>query len=172
MGNRKNYHYFVEGADEKCVINALKTELQCIVPGKVEEFNVIQNHFPPARIRALKTGTIVILVFDTDKGNDTVLNSNIEFLKKQYAVKDVICIPQVKNLEEELEYSCNIKNVRELTGSSSIKDFKRDILTCTNVGARLKKCGFSIDKFWSRNPVDLFENYMNDAAKIKFRMRN
>lgn len=163
----KNYQYYVEGADEKCIINALKTELQCIVPGKVEVFNVVQDHFTTARIRTLKTGTIVILVFDTDKNDVLILRKNLDFLRKQHSVKEVICIPQIHNLEEELVYSCDIKNVSDLTGSSSNKDFKRDILTCTNVGARLQKCGFSIHKFWSRNPSGHFAPFLNNSEKIK-----
>ena len=169
MAKSNNYQYFVEGADEKCIINALKTELQCIVPGNVVVFNVIQDHFTAARIRLLKAETIAILVFDTDKSDISILNSNIDFLKRQHAIKEIVCIPQISNLEEELVYSCNIKNVCDLTGSSSIKDFKRDILTCTNVGARLQKCGFSIDKFWSRQPVNAFKSFINDSEKIKLR---
>lgn len=37
------YHYFVEGNTEKRMVEILKTELQCIVPGRVQVFNVIQN---------------------------------------------------------------------------------------------------------------------------------
>lgn len=45
MDKRKNYQYYVEGDDEKCLINVLKRDLQCIASGKVEKFNAIQNKF-------------------------------------------------------------------------------------------------------------------------------
>lgn len=57
--------------------------MQCIVPGKVEVFNVVQDYFTTARIRTLKTGTIVILVFDTDKNDISILRSNLDFFWNQ-----------------------------------------------------------------------------------------
>lgn len=42
MGN-KNYHYFVEGEDEKKLLSVLKTDMQLILPGKIEHFNIIQE---------------------------------------------------------------------------------------------------------------------------------
>ena len=50
----------------------------------------------------LKMGTIVVLVFDTDAGNIDTLKENIKFLNKQKTIKKVLCITQVKNLEDEL----------------------------------------------------------------------
>ncbi|MCM1192753.1 MAG: hypothetical protein NC123_00680 [Butyrivibrio sp.] len=170
MLNRKKVRYiqyYVEGSDEKCIVNALKSQLQCIIPGKVEIFNMIQNKFTTARIRPLKSGTAIVLVFDTDKGGTDILAGNIKFLKQQQAVEEVLCIPQVDNLEDKLVYSCNIKSVRDLTGSCSVKDFKRDLLNCTNVAYRLSQCGFSIQKMWSRIPVNEFCSFPNQSDKIK-----
>lgn len=45
MGN-KNYHYFVEGEDEKKLLSVLKTDMQLILPGKIEHFNIIQEKLP------------------------------------------------------------------------------------------------------------------------------
>ena len=42
MGN-KYYHYYVEGEDDKKIVNTLKTDFQIIEPGKVDVFNVVQN---------------------------------------------------------------------------------------------------------------------------------
>lgn len=36
-------HYFVEGADEKRLLDTLKTDMRLILPGKVEKFNVVQD---------------------------------------------------------------------------------------------------------------------------------
>lgn len=164
---KTNYQYYVEGEDERCLVNALKKDLQCIQTGKVDRFNAIQECFSAVRIRALNQNTVIILVYDTDVENTSILRKNIQFLKKQKFIKDVICIPQIKKMEEELSYACNIKDVKEITHSRTIKDFKRDIISCTNLGDRLEKCGFDIDKFWSRIPVNKFSEFGNDAKKIK-----
>lgn len=42
MGN-KYYHYYVEGEDDKKIVNTLKTDFQIIESGKVDVFNVVQN---------------------------------------------------------------------------------------------------------------------------------
>lgn len=40
---REQYYYFVEGEDDRKVVNTLKTDLQWIKPGKVQVFNVIEE---------------------------------------------------------------------------------------------------------------------------------
>ena len=74
---REQYHYFVEGEDDRKVVNTLKTDLQWIKPGKVQVFNVIEEELTSLITRTLKPGTIVVLVFDTDTG------------KKEYFVKKI-----------------------------------------------------------------------------------
>lgn len=162
-----NYQYYVEGEDEKCLVQVLKTELRCIEPGKVQKLNAVQERFKIGHIRTLKADTIIVLIYDTDKEQTDILQENINFLKKQGAVKSVLCIPQIKNLEEELVYSCNMKKVGELTHSETISDFKGAIIGCSNLGARLKQCGFSVNKLWSRIPVNTFSKFGNNADKIK-----
>lgn len=39
------YHYYVEGDDEKKVVNTLKNSMQLIISGKVDVFNVIERKF-------------------------------------------------------------------------------------------------------------------------------
>lgn len=123
MGKNSIYHYYVEGEDEKSVLNTLKRDLGCIESGKIDKFNVVQNKFTIARIRPLKPGTTVILVYDTDvETNMEILRYNVTFLKKQSGIKAVLCIPQVKNLEDELVRACEIRNVEELTKSGTKSD--------------------------------------------------
>ena len=95
----KLYQYYVEGQDDEKIVKVLKTELRLIEPGKVERFNVVSEEFTTLRVMALKTGTIVVLVFDTDAGSVDILKKNIEFLERQKSIKKVLCITQVKNLE-------------------------------------------------------------------------
>ena len=161
------YQYYVEGESEKCLINALKTKLRCIVPGKVERFNVIQDIFNNSRLRSLKTGTNIILVYDTDTNDIANLRKNIAFLKKQTAIANVFCIPQVYNLEQELVFSCDIRRAGELTQCQTIKDFKRTFIACTNIDVRLKKCRFSMDRLWSRIPENNFCVFGNDSKQIR-----
>ncbi len=162
------YHYCVEGENEERIVNILKSELGCIKSGKVEVFNVVQNKFTVARARLIKENTIMVLIYDTDvTTNLGVLQQNLDFLKKQKRIKDIICIPQVKNLEDELEYACEIKKVEELTKSESRKDYKNDLKKCSNLGAKLRACKFDITKFWGRIPQNEFREFGNDAEKIK-----
>lgn len=165
----KYYHYFVEGHDEEKLINTLKTDMQCIVPGKVQVFNVVQERLTKLRIMQLKRGTVVILVFDTDSGNIQILQDNIEFLKNSGIVKTVLCITQVKNLEDELVRSCDIRKIMELTGSKSNKDYKHDLIKDGHFKQKLKKHNFDIEKFWSKTDHGMYREIANDAVKIKLK---
>lgn len=167
MKKQLNYQYYVEGEDEKCLLNTLKTDLRCIQPGKVDKFNAVQSRFTDARIRTLKPNTIIILVYDTDVDFTEILRYNIAFLNQKSAIKQVFCIPQVNALENELLRSCQIKTIQELTHSSSKANYKRDLINCTNLAARLKCCNFDISKMWTQIPLNSFFEFGNDASKIK-----
>lgn len=59
------------------------------------------------------------------------------------------------------------KYIRQLTHSTSTTDFKRDLISCSNLHTRLAKCGFDISKFWSRIPTNKFRFFGNNASFIK-----
>ena len=62
----------------KLLLNTLKLDLRCIESGKIDKCNVIQSRFTTARMRTLKTGTTVVLVYDTDvEMNTKILDENI-----------------------------------------------------------------------------------------------
>ncbi|MBQ7863259.1 MAG: hypothetical protein IJ353_02205 [Lachnospiraceae bacterium] len=168
MRKQEIYHYYVEGEDEKKLLEVLKREFGCIESGKVDKFNAVQNKFSVARIRALKPDTIVVLIYDTDveDGLD-ILQYNVDFLNQQKGIKQVVCIPQVENLEEELLRACNIKSITELTKSDSKTNYKRDLINCNNLAARLTACGFNMAKLWNRTPTNKFKRFGNEAKKIK-----
>jgi len=161
------YQYYVEGEDERKLLSVLKTEMGLIVPGKIEVFNVVQEEITAIRLMQLKKGTTVILVFDTDEGNVSVLSKNIKILSKCPEVKHVICIPQVNNLEDELIRSCNIKQIKELLGSKSNKDFKHDLIVEKNLRKKLLANGFNIHEFWNKNPENRYKGINNDANGVK-----
>lgn len=163
----KYYQYYVEGQDEEKIVQILKTELQLIEPGKVEKFNVVSEKFTKLRIMPLKMGTIVVLVFDTDVGNIDILKKNIKFLNEQKTIKKVLCITQVKNLEDELKRSCNIKEIKELTGSKSNSDFKHDLRKEKQFGSKMMKKGFDMEKFWIKTDNHIYKEIPNQAAEIK-----
>ena len=170
MGRNSTYQYYVEGDDEKHLINILKKDLRCIVSGKVDKFNAVQQTFTTARIRPLKQGTIIVLVYDTDIENVDILEKNIRFLNKQSTVKALLCIPQCSKLEDELEAACgNVTKALEITHSKGNKNFKRDLINCTNLGNRLTECAFDICRFWSKVPKNQFAQFGNDAERIKIK---
>ncbi len=162
-----NIQYFVEGEDEKKLINTLKNQLGVIESGKVQRLNVIENKISDNIIRTFKRNTIVVLVFDTDTKNTDILNSNIKKLKACKFISKVITIPQVYNLEDELVHSCNIKDITELLNSRSKKDFKSDLIHITNLDSKLKEHSFDINLFWSQQPNFPYQNISNDSKLIK-----
>lgn len=168
MRRRKDiFQYYVEGEDDKCIVNTLKSEMFCIQSGKVNVFNVVQEKFNLARIRTLKDNTIVVLIYDTDINNIQILQDNIDFLRKQKAVKEIICIPQVNNLEDELVRACSkINAVEQITRSSTKKDYKRDLIKCNNLGQRLQASGFDLNKMWKMIPTNGFKEFGNESSKI------
>lgn len=166
---RKNvlYQYFVEGDTEKKMIQILKSNMEVVVSGKVQRLNVIQEEISDSYLRTIKQGTVVILVFDTDVCHDEILRKNIKKLTSNSSVMSVIKIPQVKNLEDELVYCCNIKRITELLNSRSVSEFKSDMLKVNNLQSKLVEHSFNIERFWSRNPSQPYGDIFTESNKIK-----
>ena len=162
----KYIQYFVEGEDEEKVIDALKTGLCAIRPGKTQKINVVQNKIKNARLVALRH-TMAVLVFDTDTGNVDILNENIAILKSCSAVSKIVTIPQVPNLEGELVRSCDIKSPEEFLRSKSRNSFKSDLIRASNLASTLRNHQFDIEKFWSEAPASPFQNIENQANEVK-----
>lgn len=159
--------YYVEGDDEKKLLRVLKDELGAILPGKIQKLNVIQNKIKDTHLRVLHPGTMVVLVFDTDTGSIDMLNQNLESLHACSAVSEVVTIPQVKNLEDELVHSCDIKKVEDLLGSRSRQDFKSDLIRASNLAGKLREHKFDIGRFWCKAPGEPYQNIENQAEKVK-----
>ncbi len=163
----KYVQYYVEGEDEEKIVNVLKSELKVIRAGKVQKFNVVESELSNARLMMLKPSTMVVLVFDTDTGNSDILNSNINKLRECSAVAEVVTVPQVLNLEDELVRSCNIKNINQLLNSKSKKDYKRDLISASNLASKLFEHKFSIERFWNSSPNAPYHMVENMSKKIK-----
>ena len=163
----KYIQYYVEGEDDKAIVDTLKTDLRCIKPGKSQVLNVVTEIISPMRLRTLAPGTMVVLVFDTDAGNVDIPKENIRTLQKCNSVSEVITIPQVPKLEIELVRCCNISRIEELLNSKSEKDFKRDVIRVTNLSAKLKEHKFNIDLFWNSTAPSPYWDIPNQSAKVK-----
>jgi len=139
--------YFVEGQCEEKLFNELKRH-GLILPGKVTVFNALQSRIA-SRVTTFKSGSIIVFVFDTDKGFNDVLMNNIKAILTHVSSSKVVCLPQVENLEDELTKACSkIAGVREITKSKSTKDFKSDFISCNNLYERLLDCGFDLSRIW------------------------
>ncbi len=163
----KYIQYYVEGECEEKLINTLKSELMVVKTGKVQKLNVIENEISKARLIALRPGTMVVLIFDTDTGNVEILNKNIKKLSECSSVADVVLVPQVKNLEDELVKSCSIRHIKELLGSRSNTEFKSDFIKVTNLAKKLKDKSFDINLIWKGNPSAPYQDIINHSEKIK-----
>ena len=161
------YQYFVEGEDEKRLIEVLKTDMRLIQPGKIQVLNVVQERLTDMKLRVLSEGTILVFVFDTDAGNVDILKENIKKAKKSAQVKDVYCITQVKNIEDELVRSTDINSIEKLLGSKSKSDFKRDILRERNLKQKLEAHSFDLNKLWCKIPPTPYEFISNESNIVK-----
>ena len=104
------FQYYVEGDDEKRLIETLKTDLRLIIP---QILNVVQERLSDMNLRTLQAGTILVFVFDTDVGDPAILNENITKAKQSSNIKDVYCVPQVKNIEDELVRAMGLRNIED-----------------------------------------------------------
>lgn len=163
----KNIQYYVEGEDDKKVVDTLRLKMRLIKTGKVHVLNVIEEEIPDMRLRTLSSGTLVVLVFDTDTGKTDVLFKNLSKLSKHPSVAAIAAVPQVRNLEEELVRSCNIKKIEDLLNSKSKKDFKSDIIRISNLDAKLREHQFDISRFWASLPPGPYKAAGNQAQTIK-----
>ena len=105
--------YYVEGPCEQQLIAALKEEPKKLLPGKIKIFNVVQNLIPKSQMLSIQSGTIVVLVFDTDVSKTLNLKKNLELLARYCGRLKIVFLPQVLNLEEELVRCTDVKIVTE-----------------------------------------------------------
>lgn len=161
--------YLVEGDTEKKLVEALKTGMQKIYPGRVLKCNVTQERLKQGMFMAYGEKVSFAFIFDTDAGSSERLYENLRLIRSLPNYSGVICIPQVKNFEDELKYACNVKDVRILTNSRSTADFKRDFLRLKDISQTLFSNGFDILRMWCREPVGDYAGIKNEAYKIKKR---
>ncbi len=171
MSRNKSFVYFVEGENEKLLINSIKNKY--IESGKVRLFNPIVERIKSSHTRIYPSGTNIILVFDTDVKNEAnvrILKKNIKMLEDSNNIEKVILIPQINKFEDELICSTNIKKAIDFTNSKTESEFKSDFNKLSKPNqlvSRLEKHKFSIEKFWSRNPDGIYKEFINSSSEIK-----
>ena len=133
----------------------------------LKERPVVQERLTDLKLRVLSEGTILIFVFDTDSGNIDILNENIKKAKESSRVKKVYCITQIKNIEDELIRSTDIKRIEELLSSKSKTDFKRDFIRERNLKQKLAAHSFDLNMLWCKEPQSPFENIRNESGVVK-----
>lgn len=167
---KNNVIYFVEGKCEVTLLRALKENPQKILPGQIREFNLIQQVIPNSILMMIRPGTKVVFVFDTDVPVTQYLRSNIDLVKKTCTKVEIIFLPQVKNLEDELERCTDVSRVSDLTQSASKKDFKRDFCAKKNCRAILDRHNLDIPKLWMTTPPKEFSFVSSNGNKIKVKV--
>ena len=166
MSSRKHYQYYVEGQCEKKLIDELKKH-QLVIPGNVNVKNVTQEFLGPGHLRLLPPDTVVILLFDTDAGNPSILQKNMITLNKYRNIISVWCVCQVENLEAELVRATTVREVKALLGCQSNKDFKSSFISERYLLEKLNHHGFRLEALWSTSPGGTFSGIINDGWRIK-----
>ena len=92
---------------------------------------------------------------------------SLQWAKKSSRVKKVYCITQVKNIEDELIRSTDIKRIEELLSSKSKTDFKRDFIRERNLKQKLAAHSFDLNMLWCKEPQSPFENIRNESGVVK-----
>lgn len=159
-----NNIYLVEGEIEEKIIKLLKEKY--ILSGKIHIIH--QKLITNTLLRILKKYSNIIMIFDTDTSETyKTIKENIKMLKK-YKFQ-VVLIPQVENIEDEIVYATDIKDIQKLLKSKSKGDFKSDFLNEKNCLKKLEEHQFSIERFWSRSPENSskFSEFKNEGRKIK-----
>ncbi len=154
--------YYVEGDCEEQFIKAMKLDPAKLMPGKVKVFNIIQNEIPKSQLLSISPGTIVVLVFDTDKPLTDYLKKNIDQLKRYCQTVRIVYLAQVMDFEDELVRATDVKKVQELTKSKSKSEFKSDFCRMNEKNCRnmLDRHKIDVGKMWItdvNNPFDFIQ---------------
>ena len=159
--------YFVEGECEKKLIRTL-IEQKLIVPGQTDVLNPVQAHIKATHLRRLPLKARIILVFDTDTVELRILDENIRYLRAQQG-RELITVPQVLNLEDELIHCTDIRHIRNLLNCTHDSDFKTAFIEERNLYDKLLLHHFDFYKLWSLVPEKAFQRIgiSNQSALIR-----
>lgn len=163
----KNCIYFVEGECEKQLLSALIANPSLILPGKVKVRNVINSIIPMSELIGIKPKTDVVLLFDTDVCQTDILRTNIKNIKKCGSSITVVTVLQIPNLEKELILSTDVSDIKDLTRSKSVSDFKHDFCKMNDCRYTLERHSFDINKIWIQKSSGVFSFLEQQGNRIK-----
>lgn len=121
--------------------------------GETILLNIMNEKLTGLKIQQIKEDDLVVLIYDTDVNKTNILEYNISFFKS-LRINNIIHVQSVENFEDELIYSCNIKNVNEIFKTTKVKEFKSKFIKCKNIKEKLKEIDFNGEKIWSRKSKD------------------
>ena len=165
--NYKKCVYFVEGPCEAQFIEALnKVEPFRMAPGKPDVFNVIQGEIPRRVINAIKPGSTVAFVFDTDVDKTDTLLKNIQHVKDYVPGAKIVLLMHVKSFEDELVRATDLKKAQDFTQSASVREFKAAFCAMKQAACRssLNRHKLDMKVIWVTKPpksFDFTEKYRN-----------
>lgn len=160
--------YFVEGECEKQLIDTLKSKENGVIkPGKSEILNVVQEEIGKFKLITLEPESEVVLIYDTDVKNTSILEKNVGLIEKYTKKIKIYHIQSVRNIEEEIVYSSNIKKIDEVFKTKGDNEFKRKFCQCNNLFAKLNEIGCDYSKMWIRKPDFEFEKFYDPKTRKK-----
>lgn len=161
--------YFVEGPCEQQLIAAMKETPAKLIPGKVKVYNVVQNLIPKSQLLSIQSGTKIILVFDTDVEQTTILKKNIELLNRYCVKLNIIFLPQVFNFEDEIVRCTDVKKITELTQSKGVHNFKSDFCKLKTNACRaiLEHHHLKLEMLWTTKVPEIFSFVKNNSDQAK-----
>lgn len=167
MRKVRNCIYFVEGECEYALLHALKEHPALIAPGKIKVLNVLTEEISKSRVIMISPGTTVVFVFDTDVPITEKLKRNIARIEQYCTSTQLVFLPQVRNLEDELVRCTDVTKVTELTKSKSTSNFKSDLCKTSNLRAVLTKHQIDVLRLWTTNPPETFAFFPRNSDVIK-----
>ena len=102
-------------------------------------------------------------------GNVNVKNVTQEFLGPGHLrllPPDTVVI-LLENLEAELVRATTVREVKDLLGCQSNKDFKASFISERYLLEKLNHHGFRLEALWSTSPGGTFSGIINDGWRIK-----
>ena len=161
--------YYVEGECEERFLAAMKLQPAKLIPGRVRVFNIVQNLIPKSQILEIPQGSIIALAFDTDVTKTDFIQKNVERLKQYCRRVRVVYLPQVLDFEDELVRNTDIREIRELTKSSTNKEFKRDFCRMKDQTCRqtLEHHHLNMDQMWDAPLPENFRFIEKNSRLIK-----
>ena len=169
--NYKKCLYYVEGQCEEQLINVLKAEPRRLTPGKVKVHNIIQEEIPRREVNMISQGTTVVFVYDTDVEKTDVLKKNIDHVMKYASQAKIVHLAQVRDFEDEIVRSTDVKKAQELTRSKSVSDFKTDFckMKIQECRSALERHRLDVSLLWSKKPPKEFGFVKQGGDTVKFR---